>query len=487
MKEIKKIKVLIVGGGASGCSAAYSLALNPDKFDVTLYEASTHLGGVATSESLNLPDGSTVRINDGVQGGVTSYRNTLALHKALGLADPHPVEMIVTFGKGEFAWSNIGNPTELVKKLQVEIKKFESALKWINRFSFVFAFVPIRTVLKWWGFSKEFGERMVYPLTALFFGTGNQTPNVSAAIIARVFLDPQLRLFDYCPDRLLSQAPSMFAFSLLGDIYSSIGENLSLLGVRVCLSRKLTSIVRKRKSCFSGTEVIATDSAGVVESFDKIILACDAATALKLLDSPSYWERSVLGSVRYYHDVTITHGDTAYMKDHYELDLGDNDEKQDRRSDYFIYTNDENPSKLEMSFDLGHYQPHLRSRPPDSFPIYQTIFLDREGCEKTWTIDRIAPEKIVLKKWWRQFSHEASHFRNVVPFVFMIQGSGNGTTFYAGSWTLVNTHEIATISGLAAAYRLGAAYPFGDDLLAASQFDTYLALAHARFRSCCGL
>lgn len=56
-------------------------------------------------------------------------------------------------------------------------------------------------------FSKEFRNQMVLPLVALFFGTGNQTPNVAAAIIARVFLDPDLRLFDYCPHRLLNSVP----------------------------------------------------------------------------------------------------------------------------------------------------------------------------------------------------------------------------------------------------------------------------------------
>lgn len=48
---------------------------------------------------------------------------------------------------------------------------------------------------------------MVLPLVALFFGTGNQTPSVAAAVIARVFLDPDLRLFDYCPKRLLNSVP----------------------------------------------------------------------------------------------------------------------------------------------------------------------------------------------------------------------------------------------------------------------------------------
>ena len=59
---------------------------------------------------------------------------------------------------------------------------------------------------------------------------------------------------------------------------------------------------------------------------------------------------------------------------------------------------------------------------------------------------------------------------------------GARSTFYAGSYTLVNTHEIAIISGLAAAYRLGADYAFADDQLAADQFDLFLSINHGRRR-----
>jgi len=38
---------------------------------------------------------------------------------------------------------------------------------------------------------------MIYPLVALFFGTGNETPNISSAILERVFLDPSMRLFEF--------------------------------------------------------------------------------------------------------------------------------------------------------------------------------------------------------------------------------------------------------------------------------------------------
>ena len=124
-----------------------------------------------------------------------------------------------------------------------------------------------------------------------------------------------------------------------------------------------------------------------------------------------------------------------------------------------------------MSFNLSHYQPQLTH----SAPVYQTIFLDRSSSV-LWTVSGIDPKKILLEKWWRQFAHTWSHFAFVVPFVRFVQDKHR--TFYAGSWTLVNTHEIAIISGLAATHRLGAAYPFGADPLAADQFFTYLSVVH---------
>ncbi len=95
-KTNQKQRVLVIGGGAAGVAAAYSLSCHPIKFSVTMWEATGFLGGVATTETLHLPDGTEVRINDGVQGGSTSYRNMMALHSMLGeVAAPYKVPMKV--------------------------------------------------------------------------------------------------------------------------------------------------------------------------------------------------------------------------------------------------------------------------------------------------------------------------------------------------------------------------------------------------------
>jgi hypothetical protein len=156
----------------------------------------------------------------------------------------------------------------------------------------------------------------------------------------------------------------------------------------------------------------------------------------------------------------------------------------DGRAIYFIAADKDEPARLEMGFDLTAYQPTLAARRDPRLPasgerIYQTIFLDRQRSAQ-WTLGEIEPSKIIDKAWWVAFSHTYKHFRHVVPWVWTLQGRMH--TWFAGSWTLFNTHDIAISSGLAAAYRLGASYPFGHSTLATATFDTVLGASHLRRR-----
>eukprot|EP00894_Picocystis_sp_ML_P003306 jgi/Pico_ML_1/53823/g4298.t1 len=133
--------------------------------------------------------------------------------------EPYWLDMKVSFGVGELRWNNY-EETPIIVELRDEIKKFGKLLKKIKRFEPIFAFVPISKLMKWFRFSDSFSQNIVFPLTALFFGTGNQTPNVSSAIFARVFNDDNLRLYNYDPELFLASAPRMFAFPRLSDMYT---------------------------------------------------------------------------------------------------------------------------------------------------------------------------------------------------------------------------------------------------------------------------
>lgn len=59
-------------------------------------------------------------------------------------------------------WTNLF-PTKLVAKHQKDIRRFQTAIKWIRRTEVLWALVPIKITLKLWGLSDEFIQFMIYP------------------------------------------------------------------------------------------------------------------------------------------------------------------------------------------------------------------------------------------------------------------------------------------------------------------------------------
>ena len=510
-------RVAIIGAGAAGMAAAYSLSRNKDEFDVTVIEAGRVPGGVACTFSL--PDGTPV--NYGVQGGSpAAHQNTIELMRQFGI-DVGDTRLDVSFGVGEHNWKNY-EASELQAQLRPEIAAFGRVLWWVSKLEFITIFVSIDFLLRVLRFSAAFRFRMVYPLVALFFGTGNQTPKVSAAVIARVFLDQNLAIFEYDAQRLLAQTPTNIAFDDLQGFYGKMRAAIESAHCRFRFGTRVTRIERpgnsnnnkngpvrvhvakadavwrggsdqldgqypiagggprcqpehaeaeKKRAAASDLLYTADEMEEVIE-VDELILATPANVSLSLLgESASYFEKSVLSSVEYYHDLTVTHTDAEYMRSHNEVD---------GKAIYFIRTHPEAPECLEMGFELSQYQPRLREyKQSGAEPIYQTIYLDKERSS-LWSIDKLNPSKVLDRAWWSAFSHTYNHFRNVVPWVWTMQGHKN--TWYAGSWVLFNTHDIAIASGFAAAERLGAKYPFGHNKLAAATYDTVLGAAHLRVR-----
>ena len=82
------------------------------------------------------------------------------------------------------------------------------------------------------------------------------------------------------------------------------------------------------------------------------MLACGAECSLKLLGhGATFFERRVLGAVRYYNDVTYTHTDVGYMQRHYCMSPAHAVEQPM----YFIKSYETDLRRVEMSFNLGAY------------------------------------------------------------------------------------------------------------------------------------
>lgn len=147
------------------------MANHPDKFDVTVLERMGVVGGQATSISLDSSKYGPTWMNDGVQGGSPAFKHTIYFMKKYG-HEPQEVKLQVAFGKGKDGfWTNCF-PSSLVDHFSKDIRKFGKVLKIIKWTMPVLGLVPIRIMLRLFFFSKDFGDKMVYPLIALFLGTG---------------------------------------------------------------------------------------------------------------------------------------------------------------------------------------------------------------------------------------------------------------------------------------------------------------------------
>jgi len=148
---------------------------------------------------------------------------------------------------------------------------------------------------------------------------------------------------------------------------------------------------------------------------------------------------------------------------------------------YMIKTYPSDRTKLEMCFDCTNYQSQFPPEVPFENHVFQTIYLNKHRDGSLWSIDEIDDSKIIRKDWWHQLCHSWTHYLFVVPWMFLLQGRKR--TRFAAAWTLVNAHEVAVISGIAAAVDLGAKYPedLERDRFALLAFRLYYLLAYGKW------
>lgn len=318
-------------------------------------------------------------------------------------------------------------------------------------------------MLKVFLFSKDFGDKMVYPLIALFLGTGNQTASVPSGIVERLFNDPNMKLWDYDSETLLPNLPTMYTFDKLHDFYSVWREDLASKGVSFVLGTEVQETVSRSKNNVVLKLRKTDEEQSREESFDKVVFCSLADETLRILGKTATWrEKFVLGGASFYDDITVTHTDSSYFNEHYETyfkselcaeptseaqreqiafsNSTDSSADTGFRPMYYTYTYDSDPKLIEMSFNCTNYQHQFRqtearnTNTPKPKPVYQTIFLNKERRD-LWTIDKIDESQIIKKNWWHQLGHRWIHYLRVVPNMMFIQG--RNSTYFAGSWTLV--------------------------------------------------
>ena len=447
-------RIAIVGGGVSGLAAAWALNHHPDRFEFRLYEARDRIGGNAVTADMPQDDGSSIPFDISVTACIPSvYRHIMLLMEEFG------IELIDT--RFSYSVKYAGRvyahdfDSDIREQLQPEIAKFQRLLKRLHRFGWLtraqskllnalnpFNYISMGTLLNLGGFSGDFRYKVLKPMFVNFLMATNVF-DMPAALFARY-----LEFFD-----IESATPMQTWDQGTRRIY----ENLSAgFRDRICLNRPVHKVYRGK------SRVVVEDDDGVRETFDEVIFACNANQTLMILDRPTMLERHILSSVRYeseLHNHAVVHSDASVLPDSEVKPL-------ETRSNH-IEQYGARPDNYEITYIMHNQQPWAgRSDKP---------------CLVTYNpVSRIDERKIVFRWWFQHVVHDVRHVALLVPLFRFIQGRRR--TWHCGAHTLVNSQETCFVSGLAAATRIGADYPF-DDAEARRTFNHYGSILHGwRFR-----
>ncbi|KAF8823200.1 hypothetical protein HHX47_DHR10000133 [Lentinula edodes] len=422
-------RVLVVGAGAAGMACADTLAQHPDRFHVTVVEAQSNCGGQMFSIPIDQKEFGASWLNQGVQGGSHIYHHTFYVFEKLN-HHPRPVDLQVSFGKGNTFWTNV-YPTQLVARHSKEIERFSWVIKVMRWLELIFAMIPIKVSLKMFFFSDEFINSMIYPSLALFLGTGNATPNLPTVMMERLYTSPTYGMW-YPIDRkmLTSNLPPMVVFPEATAVYTDWQHSLEKKGVSIRLNTQVKEVISRSKK--DGVRVSIIRKLESNSSFPSEEGAKQPYPLKEELLEETYDEivfcvladtaKKLLGNQARWIEKKVL-GETKWSDD---VTVTHND------LDY-----------MKRWYELEYNK--------------EVAVSDLGGRDESGRVEKAK----------QLFQPHRYHTR------------------FAGSWTLVNAHEVAVISGIAAAYSLGADYPkeLKEDQFARLCFRLYLLLVHWRWFS----
>ncbi len=298
----RRLEIAVIGSGISGLSAAWLLS---DRHDVTLYEVDRRLGGHSNTV-LAPTDGASIPVDTGfiVYNEVT-YPNLTALFAHLGV-ETEPTEMSfavsVDGGRLEYSGSGLGGlfsqPANILRPrfyaMMADLLRFyRQAPRDLGRLDGV----TLAAYLDAHGYGHAFREDHLYPMAAAIWSTP----------AGEVGAYPAEAFIRFCDNHGLLKITNRPQWrTVKGGSRAYVTRLSEPLGGRVMLGRDVKIVER------SPAGVVIEDGLSQ-RRFDKVLVACHADQALRVIKVPTEAERRILGAFRYSRNQTILHGDDRLM------------------------------------------------------------------------------------------------------------------------------------------------------------------------------
>ncbi|WP_026792527.1 NAD(P)/FAD-dependent oxidoreductase [Pleomorphomonas oryzae] len=411
----KRLDIAVIGSGISGLSAAWLLA---ERHNVTLYEIDRRLGGHSNTV-LAPTDGASIPVDTGfIVYNDATYPNLIALFAHLGVAtEPTDMSFAVSIdgGRLEYAGSDfaglIAQPSNMLRprfySMIIDLLRFyRQAPRDLGRLDGM----TLAAYLDANRYGRAFREDHLYPMAAAIWSTP----------AAEVGAYPAEAFIRFCDNHGLLRLRNRPQWrTVKGGSRAYVVRLSEPLAGRILIGRDVNIIER------SAAGVVIEDGASR-RRFDKVLLACHADQALKVIRTPTEAERRVLGAFRYSRNHTVLHADERLMPR--------------RRAAWaawnYIATSDHSagPSVTYWMNRLQHIDP--------SVPLFVTlnplIEPRAESVYRTFTYEHPLFDQAAIEAQKQLWS---------------LQGGGN--TWFAGAYFGAGFHEDGLQAGLAAAEAMG--------------------------------
>lgn len=297
------MRIAVIGSGIAGLAAAWLLSR---RGAVVLYEAEPRLGGHANTVDVPLA-GSTISVDTGfLVYNEVNYPNLVRLFDHLGVETaPSDMSFAVSLDGGAFEYA--GSPGGMVgQKSNLLRPAFWSMAADIARF---YRTAPAAldapadlTVGAWLarnGYGRAFAERHLLPMAAAIWSApAAEIMRFPVAAFVRFFVNHGLLRFAGRPRwRTVAGGSRRYVERLAAEIRGDV--------------RLATPVASVRRT---PTAVIVRDAHGHEDRFDRVVLACHADQALRLLGPGAHDdERAVLAALRYQPNRAVLHTDPSLM------------------------------------------------------------------------------------------------------------------------------------------------------------------------------
>lgn len=439
-------RVGIIGGGIAGAAAAW--ALDRAGFEVTLLEASPRLGGNAKTHTWAVGDRAITTGLSVLAWPSHLFANYAALVRTLAVETERVrLRCFVRTPRGELAH---GRDSTLHRLYRADFDRYRALVARVARVNRRYAdsdepslyhvnptnpmsYVRARTLMRLSGIAEGFFRDVFVPVQAASFLTTNldAIPAVILPVLESIFSSEDGATMDTW------KHASVEVFDRMTAPFAD----------RVLLDRRVVKVQTRT----DGVRIV--DHRGESYAFDQVVLASNAKHIAEALESPSPLHRALFGRYRYTEDIEpsflegVVHRDARVVPDR---------DRQEILASHCNYI-DVAAGRYENHFVISSWLPAARGLSEPMMVSYNQPPGRR--------LDRV--ETVVSNRR----AHPLFSRENLARAALVRLVQGQRRLHFAGSYaTPGNGHDLSLLSGLVAAFALGAPYPFAGDDRAARDF-----------------